>query len=229
MFIILLYHIYLNRAQDELQQEHQRSESLLLNILPPTITERLRQNPETIADDFVETSVLFADIVGFTPFSADQHPERVVAILNRYFTAFDELIERYEVEKIKTIGDAYMAAAGVPKIRTDHAQVIMRMAIDMLHTTRILSAELGTNLNIRIGICSGPVTAGVIGTHKFVYDLWGDTVNTAARMESFGIPGHIQVTKSTYVQLANLFAFTERGPVEIKGKGPVQQHRPLNS
>jgi len=219
VLVVLLYHIYLNQAQDDLQAEHERSESLLLNILPPTIAERLKRNPETIADDFAETTVFFADIVGFTPWAASNQPARVVRLLNRYFTAFDELVERYQVEKIKTSGDAYIVAAGLPEPRADHAQVIMELAIDMLRTTRKLSAALDTGLDIRIGLCSGPVTAGVIGTHKFVYDLWGDTVNTAARMESFGIPGHIQVSESTYSQLEGRFAFAERGPMEIKGKG----------
>lgn len=222
MLIVLLYHIFLNQAQDDLQREHERSESLLLNILPPTIAERLKRNPETIADDFAETTVFFADIVGFTPWAASNQPARVVGLLNRYFTAFDELIERYQVEKIKTSGDAYIAAAGLPEPRVDHAQVIMELAIDILQNTRKLSAALDTGLDIRIGICSGPVTAGVIGTHKFVYDIWGDTVNTAARMESFGIPGHIQVSESTYSQLEGRFAFAERGPVEIKGKGLIR-------
>jgi len=212
----------MNKAKKSLDREHTRSESLLLNILPAAIAESLKASPDLIARTFPEATVLFADIAGFTELAGRLAPDRVVAILNQYFSAYDELADKHSVEKIKTIGDAYMAASGIPEARPDHAGAIMKMACDMLETTSAISSELGLDLNIRIGVNSGSVTAGVIGRKKFIYDLWGDTVNTAARMESQGIPGRIQVGPSTYNLLKDSFRFEGRGTIDVKGKGKLE-------
>jgi class 3 adenylate cyclase len=159
--------------------------------------------------------------VGFTPLSARLKPEEVVAILNELFTLFDRLAEAHGVEKIKTIGDAYMAVGGVPLARGDHAEAVAALAMEMQASIEDYNARLGASIKLRIGICSGPVVAGVIGLRKFAYDLWGDTVNTAARMEAHGVPGEIQVSESTWRLLAGRCRFQERGMIEIKGKGPM--------
>jgi class 3 adenylate cyclase len=209
-------------TDEKLDHEHARSERLLRNVLPDRIAERLKDGPITVADRFEDVTVLFADVVGFTAISATLPPERVVELLNRMFTRFDELAAQHRVEKIKTIGDAYMVVAGLPERRADHAEAAARMALDLREAVVALSGENGEPLQIRIGLCSGPAVAGVIGIQKFAYDLWGDTVNMAARMESHGMAGAIQVTESTYTLLRDRFAFEERGLIDVKGKGPMR-------
>ena len=207
-----------------LGQERERSERLLLNILPASIADRLKQSSASIADHSAEVTVLFADIVGFTPLSASKTPQELVHLLDLIFSEFDVLAERHGLEKIKTIGDAYMAAAGLPDRRDDHAQAAARMAQDMLAAVAHLAAQTGEPLSLRIGLNSGPVVAGVIGRKKFIYDLWGDTVNTASRMESHGIPGSIQCSEATARQLGPSFAMTERGAISVHGKGNMRTY-----
>ena len=196
-----------------------RSEGLLLNVLPKSIADRLKKEPGVIAEAHEAVTVLFADVVDFTRFTERTAPERVVGVLDEIFSEFDTLAERHGLEKIKTIGDAYMVAAGIPVRRPDHAAAMAEMALDMRETFTTLGRPLGVDLAIRIGMDSGPVIAGVIGRHKFIYDLWGDTVNTASRMESHGLPGAIQVSDATRSLLDGRFEFEDRGEIEIKGKG----------
>lgn len=212
-YLLLQYAV---RARDE---AFARSEGLLLNVLPPSIAERLKRNPGVIAEAHEQVTVLFADIVDFTPFAEHTAPERVVGVLDQVFSAFDALAERHGVEKIKTAGDAYMAASGLPVARPDHAEAMADMALDMRAAFAALCASLELDLSIRIGLASGPVVAGVIGRHKFTYDLWGETVNTASRMESHGVPGRIQVTVATFEHLRAAYELEERGEIEIKGVG----------
>lgn len=209
------------QAQEALRAQQQQTEELLLNILPKPIAQQLKLNPSIIADSFDEVSVLFADLVGFTQFSAQRNAKELVELLNVIFSKFDQLAEQHGLEKIKTIGDAYMVVAGLPTARTDHAEAIAKMALDMQQAIVKVNAETGTAFSIRIGINSGPVVAGVIGLKKFSYDLWGDTVNTASRMESQGIPGAIQVTAQTYERLRDKYLFEERGVIRVKGKGEM--------
>ncbi len=209
-------------AEERLDAAHQRSEELLLNILPPSIAGRLKVSDGTIADGFAEVTVLFADIVGFTKLSAKRPPERIVALLNELFCHFDDLAGRLGLEKIKTIGDCYMVAAGLPEPREDHAIATAEMALGMLRVVRELAAHHNEVLDVRIGIHTGPVVAGVIGKRKFVYDLWGDTVNTASRMESHGVPGAIQVSDECRRLLESKFRLSRRGEIEVKGKGIMQ-------
>jgi guanylate cyclase len=209
-------------ALESLRIEQDRAETLLLNILPRSIADRLKTAPGTIADQFAAASILFSDVVDFTPLAERLRPTEVVGLLDHLFTHFDELAERYGVEKIKTIGDAYMVAAGVPVPRGDHARAIALMALDMRESMRSEDAVGHLGLEIRIGINSGPVVAGVIGRKRFLYDLWGDAVNTASRMESHGTPGKIQVTRETYELLRDEFELVRRGTVRIKGKGDVE-------
>ena len=208
----------------ELQLEKEKSEQLLLNVLPGAIAERLKQNQSAIADDFEEATILFADIVGFTPLSARMRPIELVSLLNHIFSCFDQLAEKYALEKIKTIGDAYMIVGGLPVPRSDHAEAIANIAIEMQDAIYRFQAEIGEHFQIRIGINTGPVVAGVIGIKKFAYDLWGDTVNVAARMESSGMPGLIQVTASTYERLQYKYLFKERGIIPVKGKGNMKTY-----
>ena len=205
-----------------LRVEQDRAENLLLNILPRSIADKLKADAGTIADQFSSASILFADVVDFTPLSNRLQPAEVVGILDHLFTHFDVLADRYGVEKIKTIGDCYMVAAGVPAPRADHARVMARMAIDMREAMHSQDAVGHLGLEIRIGINSGPVVAGVIGRKRFLYDLWGDAVNTASRMESHGTPGQIQVTRATYELLRDEFELEPRGTIPIKGKGDVE-------
>jgi guanylate cyclase len=205
-----------------LRIEQDRAENLLLNILPRSIAERLKAEPSTIADQIDEASILFADVVDFTALAGRLRPAEVVGVLDHLFTHFDLLAENYAVEKIKTIGDAYMVAAGIPTPRRDHARAMALMAIDMREAMRADGAIGHLNLELRIGISSGPVVAGVIGRKRFLYDLWGDAVNMASRMESHGTPGQIQVTQATYELLKDEFELESRGTVPIKGKGDVQ-------
>ena len=209
------------RAETALEKEHQQSESLLLNILPQAIATRLKQSNDSIADSFEEISILFADVVGFTPMSGRMPPDQLVGFLNRLFSEFDRLVDKHGLEKIKTIGDAYMVASGIPVARSDHACAIAEMALEMQQIVRTITTPGGEHVQLRIGINSGPAIAGVIGIKKFTYDLWGDTVNTASRMESHGIPGAIQVTADTHQLLENDYELESRGIVEVKGKGPM--------
>jgi adenylate cyclase len=203
-----------------------RVESLLLNVLPREIAERLQEAPRPIADYFEDSSILFADVVDFTPLSSRLEPTELVGFLDRLFTAFDELADKYGVEKIKTIGDCYMVAAGVPTPRPDHALALARMALEMQERAAECLPEGGHgNLQLRIGISSGPVVAGVIGRRRFLYDLWGDTVNMASRMESHGTPGDVQITSSTWELVRDEFECQPLGLVDVKGKGPVETWR----
>lgn len=213
-----------DKAEAALEVEHAKSEALLHNVLPTVIAARLKQQPATIADGFNHASILFADIVGFTVLSQQIPPDRVVQMLNDIFSRFDELVDRYGLEKIKTVGDAYMAAAGIPTPRVDHAERLADFALAMRDVLADYNRSVGTNLQLRIGLNSGPVVAGVIGRRRFLYDLWGDSVNTASRMESHGLPGEIQVTDSTYRLLREKYSFVERGEIEVKGKGPMRTY-----
>jgi len=210
------------QALEALRIEQGRAESLLLNILPRSIADRLKTDTSTIADQFSEASILFADIVDFTPMSDRLAPAEIVEILDHLFSHFDVLAERYGVEKIKTIGDCYMVAAGVPTPRADHARVMALMALDMRDAMRSADAMGHLGMELRIGINSGPVVAGVIGRKRFLYDLWGDAVNMASRMESQGTAGRIQVPRATYELLRDDFELERRGTVPIKGKGEVE-------
>jgi adenylate cyclase len=201
-----------------------QSDGLLLNVLPRSIAERLKRDPGVIAERFDEVSVLFADVADFTPFAERISPERLVGVLDEIFSAFDALTERHSLEKIKTIGDAYMVAGGLPVPRGDHAEAIAALAVEMQAEFARVCEALGLGLAIRIGIDSGPVVAGVIGRRKFIYDLWGDTVNTASRMESHGIPGRIQVTEATYQRLRDRYRFEDRGETDVKGKGRIRTY-----
>ncbi|MEC4803492.1 MAG: adenylate/guanylate cyclase domain-containing protein [Jaaginema sp. PMC 1079.18] len=208
----------------ELKAEKDKSEQLLLNILPEAITARLKEDSNAIAENFDEVTILFADIVGFTPLSARLQPIQLVNLLNEIFSAFDNLVEKYNLEKIKTIGDAYMVAAGLPIPRSDHADAIADMALEMQAAVNHFQAKHNETLQIRIGINTGVVIAGVIGKKKFIYDLWGDAVNVASRMESSGKPGSIQVTTATYEHLKNRYILTERGKITVKGKGEMMTY-----
>lgn len=206
---------------EALRLQQEQTEKLLLNILPNSIAQRLKQNQSIIADSFENVSVMFADIVGFTELSSRKSPTQLVEMLNVIFSKFDQLAERHGLEKIKTIGDAYMVVAGLPTPRTDHAEAIAQMALDIQAEIKKLSISTGESFNLRIGINSGPVVAGVIGIKKFIYDLWGDTVNIANRMESQGLAGAIQVTTTTYDLLRGKYQFQERGVIPVKGKGKM--------
>jgi class 3 adenylate cyclase len=209
------------RTRRALALEQQRSERLLHNVLPAPIAARLKAGEEPIADAFAEVTVLFADIVDFTPHSARLSPQQVVQTLNDLFSAFDQLARRHGLEKIKTIGDAYMVAGGLADPRPDHAQAVAEMALAMRQEATKRTDPSGQPLQVRIGLDTGPVVAGVIGTAKFSYDLWGDTVNTASRMESQGLPGCIQVTERTWKRLGDGYRFERRGPIQVKGKGKL--------
>jgi len=203
----------------ELVAEKQTSERLLLNVLPGPIADRLKAGENLIVDRFEHVSVLFADIVGFTSLSSHTTPELLVTMLNELFSMFDKLAEQHGLEKIKTIGDAYMVVAGIPQPIADHAVAIAHMGLAMLGAIDDYARRTGRELTIRIGIHTGPVVAGVIGQKKFIYDLWGDTVNTASRMESHGLPGRVHVSAATQVLLAADFELEARGPIDVKGKG----------
>jgi class 3 adenylate cyclase len=213
-------------AAREVERANRENERLLLAILPPSIADRLRSGETTIADSFEDMSVLFADLVGFTELSARLPPADVVQILNDVFWAFDELADRHGLEKIKTIGDAYMAVGGIAEEpgERDHAAAVADMALAMVAATDDMASRSGHALQIRIGLHTGPTVAGVIGLRKFIYDVWGDAVNTASRMESHGLPGRIQVTRETYRRLQHLFAFEERGTIDVKGLGRVMTY-----
>ena len=218
VFLLVRYSV---RAQEI---EHARSERLLLNVLPESVARRLKQSDGVIADAYPEATVLFADIVGFTPLSQELDPDELVALLDRVFTSWDELAAEHGLEKIKTVGDEYMVVGGVPDPRADHAEAVAAMALEMSARLQDASADRPVPLRARIGIDSGPVIAGVIGRSKFIYDVWGDTVNTASRMESSGEPGRIQVTDSTRERLGDGYLLSSRGEIEVKGKGPMTTH-----
>jgi adenylate cyclase len=205
-----------------LDRLHRDNERLLLNILPATVATRLMSGEERIADFFPEVTVLFADIVGFTTLSGTLPPQPLVELLNDLFTQFDELAVLHRVEKVKTIGDCYMAVCGVPEHREHHSEHVANLALHMMDRVQKFNAVRGGDLHIRIGIDAGPVVAGVIGTTKFIYDLWGDTVNTASRMESTGTPDRIQVSDTVRNALEGQFNFQDRGEIEIKGKGRLR-------
>jgi adenylate cyclase len=211
-----------NAALTALQAEQERSEVLLLRILPRQIVERLKGAPQTIADHFVAASILFADVVDFTPLAQRLPPAEVVGILDQLFSRFDALVERHGLEKVKTIGDCYMAVAGVPDPRPDHARKAALLALDMRNVVATWWVAGQPALELRIGINSGPVVGGVIGTKRFLYDLWGDAVNTASRMESHGTPGEIQITRATYDLLKDEFVCRRRGAILVKGKGRME-------
>lgn len=210
---------YFVAARERAQAEAER---LLHNVLPESIADRLRAGEQPIADDHPAVTVLFADVAGFTPLARQAGADEVIAILNRVFSGFDELASRHGLEKIKTIGDAYMAVAGVPSARPDHAEAAAAMAFDMLAETGRAGAEVGRSLALRIGIHSGPAMAGVIGQRKFAYDLWGDAVNVASRMESHGVSGRIQVSEAVVALLDGKYRFEERGVIEVKGLGEMR-------
>ncbi|MBD2185118.1 adenylate/guanylate cyclase domain-containing protein, partial [Aerosakkonema funiforme] len=210
--------------EEALRYQRENSERLLLNILPEPIAFRLKMQESNIADTFDEVTILFADLVNFTRLASKVSPKKLVSLLNKIFSSFDRLTEKHGVEKIKTIGDAYMVVGGLPTRRSDHAEAVAEMALDMQQAISQFNVDYSTNLNIRIGINTGPAVAGVIGTKKFSYDLWGDAVNTASRMESHGLAGHIQVTKTTYEKLQDKYLFEDRGFIQIKGKGGMKTY-----
>ena len=222
-FVAMLLLVTFARGRDTAQA---RVETLLLNVLPAEVAQRLQSDPRPIADQFDEASILFADVVDFTPLSSQLDAREVVGMLDRLFTSFDELVDRHEVEKIKTIGDCYMVAAGVPRQRPDHAQALAGLALEMRGCAQDCVPEGSEHdLRVRIGISSGPVVAGVIGRRRFLYDLWGDTVNMASRMESHGAPDVIQITRPTWERLNDDFVTEPLGLVDVKGKGAVETWR----
>jgi len=208
---------YFVRQRDRFQQE---SDDLLHNILPHEIATRLKANNTIIADAYESASVLFADMVGFTPLSASMSPPELIELLNDVFASFDGFVEDLGLEKIRTVGDEYMVAAGIPDARSDHAHAIAELALRIRDHTETNQFD-GHDIKMRIGINSGPLVAGVVGTHKFSYDLWGDVVNVASRMETEGIPGSIQVTETTYELIRDAFVCEPRGVVSVKGKGDM--------
>lgn len=228
LFSLILWSYVFNREvkvfEDQLEEEHGKSQDLLLNILPESIALRLKNGSRSIADEFENTTVLFSDFVGFTELAEKMKPEKLVDMLNSVFSLFDDLTDKYGLEKIKTIGDSYMVAAGIPDHRENHAEVIANFALDMLLALNAFNKRNGHTLVIRVGINSGRVVAGVIGKKKFIYDLWGDTVNIASRMESHGVPGEIQVSHATFKKLDKNFRLSPRGAIKIKGKGEMMTY-----
>ncbi len=220
--MVSTYEVAVERAEREAQRANAESEALLLNILPRKVAMQLREDPHAIAELHGEVTILFADIVDFTPLSLRLHPTALVRLLDDIFSAFDDLARRYGAEKIKTIGDAYMAVAGLPEPRPDHAAAIADLALEMLTEVQRFTDDTGMPMTLRIGISSGTVVAGVIGKSKFVYDLWGDPVNTAGRMESHSLPGRIQVSEATYRLLQASHRFEYRGTIDLKGKGKTE-------
>jgi class 3 adenylate cyclase len=212
------------KAEAELKVEYDRAEGLLRNILPDAIAEKLKDSPGLIAEEHKQVSILFADIVRFTAASSRLTPAALIVNLNRVFSRFDDLVSKYGVEKIKTIGDAYMVVAGLPSARKDHATIIVSLALDMLETAKEIDEISDIPLELRIGINSGPVVAGVIGHKKIAYDLWGDAVNVAARMEELGQAGTVQITQATRKLLGDEFSYRDLGQIEVKGKGELQAY-----
>ena len=206
------------KERERLARENER---LLLNILPQPIADRLREGEPLIADRFDDVTLMFADIVEFTRMSASMSPQELVGVLNEVFTVFDSLVDDYGLEKVKTIGDAYMVVGGMPELSDDHPERVTAMALDLAESVGRIEAATRLGITFRIGIHCGPVVAGVIGTRKFIYDVWGDTVNMASRMESLGVPGRVQITKEMVDRLAGSFDVEARGLIEVKGKGPT--------
>lgn len=225
VFLLIMISIYahyiISQAEKKLAVEHEKAENLLRNILPDKIADRLKDGSHAIADGFEYVSILFADIVGFTELSGKTGPERLVELLNDIFSRFDDIVDRHGLEKIKTIGDAYMIAAGIPEPQKNHAELALLCAREMITGVEDFNRQFNTSLRIRIGINSGPVVAGVIGKKKFIYDLWGDAVNIASRMESHGVAGKIHVSENTCRLLKTKYNFEKRGEIEVKGKGKM--------
>jgi adenylate cyclase len=223
LFMVVFYAVQqASRAEDIAAREYERSEALLSNILPASVASRLKNSSAVvIADKYDEASVLFADLAGFTARASDTAPVDLIAFLNEVFTAFDRLVESHGLEKIKTTGDSYMVVSGVPASRADHAEALAQLALNMLKVARDLHDPHGDRVPLRIGIASGPVVAGVVGTRKFFYDVWGDAVNVASRMESTGIPDKIQVSQEAYARLKDGFLFEARGLIDVRGKGKM--------
>jgi class 3 adenylate cyclase len=208
----------------QLAEAHATSERLLLNVLPGSVAERLKRGETTIADAYEDATVLFADLVDFTPLAASLGPVETVRLLDRLFSACDGLADRHGLEKIKTIGDAYMVVGGVPDVCDDHPQRVVAMGLDMLDAVANLAHEVDRPLDVRIGVHTGPLVAGVIGTRKFIYDLWGDTVNVASRLESHGVPGAVQMSDVTWSRVQDAVDCRPRGLVELKGAGTVSAY-----
>lgn len=223
LFLVVLYFIrQKNRAYELLQEEERKSEDLLLNVLPKEVAPILRSGKKTIAEQFESASILYADIVGFTPMSERMAPDEMIGLLDEIFSSFDEIIDKYDLEKIRTIGDKYMVVSGAPRRRSDHAQALARAALEMADYAGLIPPRDGEKVEFRIGMNSGPVVGGVIGQSRFHYDVWGDAVNTASRMESHGVPGRIHITSHTQEMLADDFIFERRGVTEVKGKGRME-------
>ena len=217
-------HLSLRRMQQQLLEKERQTERLLLNVLPQSIADQLRGGVKTVAEYYPEVSVLFADIVNFTELSSQKKPDALVQILDELFSSFDALVDKHGLEKIKTIGDAYMAVAGAPVPHPDHGSGIAELALGMKEAVQHYNEKHQTGYAIRVGVNSGPVVAGVIGTKKFSFDLWGETVNLASRMESTGIANEIQTTEQTYMLLQGRYTFEERGEVKIRGKGNLKAY-----
>ena len=226
VFLLASFAFYYNKAASDaekaLNEEHKVSATLLANILPAPIINKLKCNQGAVAERFTEATTLFSDIVGFTQMSAQVSPEELVNRLNEIFISFDHLAEKHNLEKIKTIGDAYMVAGGVPLPDANHAIAVTQMGLDMVEAIESINRRTGSSLQIRVGINTGPVIAGVIGRRKFAYDMWGDSVNTASRMESHGQPGRVHISESTYNIIKDHFECEERGEIEVKGKGRMK-------
>lgn len=225
VFVLFLFRFLL--VVNIVRKERKRSEALLLNILPKKIAERLKLKEHPVADSFKEVSILFIDMVGFTKFTENRDPKEVVGVLDDVFSKFDDLAEKHGLEKIKTIGDCYMAAAGIPEPRANHAQVAAAMALDVKDMMKGYATRDGTRLYFKMGLDCGPVVAGVIGKKKFIYDLWGDAVNTASRMESTGVVGEVHCTQTFKTALekpgfGKEMTFRSRGTIDIKGKGIME-------
>ena len=219
--VATIVYVLLRYFMNERARAQEQSETLLLNILPAPIAARLKSRPGVIADSFSEATILFADIVNFTSMSAELAPAQVVSLLDEVFSAFDSLVERYRLEKIKTIGDAYMVVSGLPEPRLDHAVATAEMALGMVDAVCAYRSRTDLPVHVRIGMNTGPVIAGVIGRRKFIYDIWGDAVNMASRMESSGLADAIQTTDATYALLKDRYEFEARGDVDVKGKGRI--------
>jgi class 3 adenylate cyclase len=217
-FVSSLYR-ELKETKEELSIEHQKNAMLLENILPPSIAKRLKNGEKLIADSYEESTVLFFDLVGFTSLASTETPENIVELLNHIVCTFDSHVDTLHLEKIKTIGDAYMVVSGLPEKRADHAVAIADMALAMKKSMAAINLSRGSELSMRIGVHSGPVVGGVIGHKKFTFDLWGDTVNIASRLESHGIPGEIQVSENTYNYIKDLFVLEPRGEIDLKNRG----------
>ncbi len=221
LLILLYFYVQTGRIEQNLIREKERSDALLFNMMPRTIAERMKLGNRIIADEFDECSILFADIVNFSRLTRAMSPERMVIVLNEFFQCFDALVSKHSVEKIRTVGDGYFVASGVPDPRPDHLEAVCDLGLDMIDAARVLSHDLEVGIQVRIGIASGPVVAGVIGQQKYMYDLWGDAVNLAARMETNGEPGRIQMPAYCAEKLKGKYVLLRRGELEIKSFGPV--------